>query len=220
MKLFQNKEILEVGGPSRFFHKNIPIYQLAKTVSGVNFSSLTVWEGKIKKGNEFTYFKKRKGHQFISDATTFKIKKKFDVIISSNCIEHIANPLLAIENWLQHLKRKGSLLIVAPKKFKNFDHLRKDTEFSHLLSDYQNHTTERDLTHLNETLRLHDFDKTNADFPKKELVKMFKNNYKYRVIHHHVFNKELLAKIAQFFNCDIVSLGETKKNYYIVLLKK
>mgnify|MGYP006889564180 CR=1 FL=1 len=72
-KLFMNKNILEVGGPSRFFKKNIPIYQLARNIDGVNFSNQTFWEGDLKNNSKYHYFKNKHGKQFLSEASELNI---------------------------------------------------------------------------------------------------------------------------------------------------
>ena len=48
----KNKTGLEIGGPSKFFDLKsyFPVYLFAKRIDGVNFSTETVWEGKIEEG--------------------------------------------------------------------------------------------------------------------------------------------------------------------------
>lgn len=43
LKLFQNLNRIEIGGPSAFFNNEIDIYSIMKSLDGVNFSTNTVW---------------------------------------------------------------------------------------------------------------------------------------------------------------------------------
>jgi SAM-dependent methyltransferase len=217
--LFRNKKIIEIGGPSRFFYKNIPIYQISKVVDGVNFSNETFWEGQIPKNSRYKYFKNKSGKQFIGEASYFKCEKKYDAVISSNCIEHIANPLKAVKFWISLLKPNGVLFLVAPRKYSNFDHNRDFTTFEHLLMDYQMDVGEDDQTHIKESVELHDYNHKSNRLNREDLINNFQNNIEHRMIHHHVFNLDLLKKISNFFSCKILLLGKNSKNYYILLKK-
>src|SRR3954447_9706230 len=62
---------LEIGGPSAMFRLkgHFPVYLFANRVDGVNFSTETVWEGKISEGRNYNYFKNKKGYQYIQEAS-------------------------------------------------------------------------------------------------------------------------------------------------------
>lgn len=141
-QLFANKSGLEIGGPSELFRNGgfVPLYEIVKELDGCNFSNTTIWEGNLENGEDYNYYKNKKGTQYISEATDLSLipNSKYDFIISSNCLEHIANPLKAIEEWIRVLKKEGLLFLVLPNKEYCFDHKRSVTEFSHLLKDYQN----------------------------------------------------------------------------------
>ena len=72
-------------------------------------------------------------------------------------VEHTANPIKAIKEWMRVLKNKGSLIIVFPDKDRTFDNKRPVTSLNHLIDDYVANTEEDDLTHLPEILNLHNF---------------------------------------------------------------
>ncbi len=74
-------------------------------------------------------------------------KNSYDFLLSSNNLEHIANPLRALKEFYRILKPGGILLITVPVKEKNFDHNRQYTSFEHILLDYIKNTQEDDLTH-------------------------------------------------------------------------
>ncbi|MBS1504915.1 MAG: class I SAM-dependent methyltransferase, partial [Bacteroidetes bacterium] len=158
-KYFNGKNGLEIGGPSKIFGKEgyIPIYPLVSSVDGVNFSTTTVWENTITAGKTYNYGSKTYGYQFIQDGTDLSPvdSEQYDFVLSSHSLEHIANPLKALNEWLRVLKRGGILVLVLPDKRYTFDHRRPVTKFEHLLQDFQNKTAENDLTHLEEIISLH-----------------------------------------------------------------
>lgn len=225
-KIFKGRFGIEIGGPSPIFKPSglLPIYQFVSKLDGCNFSRKTIWEGQIKEGkNNFNYYKEKSGYQYISEAVDLnKIKnKKYDFVISSNTLEHIANPLKAIKEWLRIIKPKGYLLLILPNKKLTFDHRRPTTKFSHLLADFNNNVDETDLTHLEEILRLHDLKLDLAAGDKKSFRKRSKNNFSNRCLHQHIFDDKLLSRIFRFFslkiiNCqtvgvDIIILGKESK---------
>jgi len=223
-KQFKNKTGLEIGGPSSFFSKEgiIPIYPVVAKLDGVNFSETNIWTDKIDLTKGYIVDGKRLGNQFISDATQLSDlpENYYDFILSCNNIEHIANPLKAIERWLVLLKSGGIIVIVAPKKEANFDHNRKVVEFSHLINDYNNNVLEDDLTHLEEILLLHDLklDPEAGDF--EHFKQRSLDNFKNRCLHHHVFDMTILSEICNYFNLNIYFKYEFVYDYLIIAIKK
>ena len=220
--LFANKSGLEIGGPSGIFRNDgfVPIYKIVKELDGCNFSNTTIWEGRLKNGEKYNYYKSKKGTQYISEAADLILipNSKYEFIISSNCLEHVANPIKAIEEWIRVLKKGGLLFLVLPNKEHNFDHKRSVTKFSHLLLDYQNNTTENDLTHLDEILELHDLslDKLAGSFEqfKERSLKNFEN----RALHQHIFDVDVLKEIFSYLKLEVLLTYEGGE--YIILGKK
>ncbi len=216
--LFNNKCGLEIGGPSEFFKLKIPIYKKLKSLDGVNFNSSTVWEGKLVAGKTFKYWKQKKGNQFIYDAVNLEgiESNKYDFVLSCNNLEHIANPLKALAEWLRLLKPGGLILLVLPNKVSNFDHKREVTSFDHIINDFNNAITEQDLTHLDEILSLHDLSMD----PLAGAFDTFKNrsmiNFQNRCLHHHVFDTNLLKRIFQYFNIEVLTTDVTDTDFIIL----
>lgn len=79
------------------------------------------------------------GSQYIAygNALTFIDDKSLDFVISSHCIEHLANPIGALLEWKRILSDNGLLILVIPDKERTFDHKRPVTTISHLIDDYQ-----------------------------------------------------------------------------------
>jgi len=191
---------LEVGGPSSFFsvRSYFPVYLFAKRIDFVNFSSSTIWEGKIEEGPTVNYLGTRIGFQYIREATDLSgvPDNHYDFVLSCHCLEHVANPLKALFEWNRVLKVNGKLILVLPDKTNTFDHYRPYTRFEHILRDYKNHTSEDDQTHFKEVIDLLDISKTETLKSKQELTELVTNNNLMRSVHHHVFDLALIKKMV------------------------
>jgi SAM-dependent methyltransferase len=219
MKLFDNLEGVEIGGTSIFFQDRLPLYKVVKSLDCVNFGTKTIWQGTLKEGYNFHYYKNKTGYQHICDSVNMDIipSKKYDFCLSSNVLEHIANPFKAISEWLRVLSDDGLLLVIVPRKDGNFDHNRPITSFEHLKSDCDNNVGEDDLGHLEEILQLHDLslgfppDETPAEFKARSII-----NFQNRALHQHVFDMELLQRIFDYFNLEVLENVSIKTDYIIL----
>lgn len=221
IELFKNKNGLEVGGLSRMFNEGaaIPLYPVINDLDGCNFSSKTLWEGGLKEGRNYNFFKNKFGYQYICEATEISHRmpvNKYDFIISSNCLEHIANPLKAISQFLSVLKIGGILLLALPKKEVTFDHKRAVTLYDHLYEDFEKDVKEDDLSHLEEILIYHDL----ALDPPAGNIHQFKErslkNFENRGLHQHIFDDKLLLQIFNSFNMDTLFQKDIGSDYIIV----
>ena len=221
-QLFTNKSGLEVGGPSRLFRNKgfVPLYKIVKELDGCNFSYTTIWEGNLESGEKYKYYKNKNGIQYISEATDLKLipDSKYEFIISSNCLEHVANPIKAIEEWTRVLKKGGLMFLALPNKEFCFDHNRSVTEFSHLLKDYQNNTSEDDLTHLDEILELHDLEMDKLAGSLEQFRERSLKNFENRALHQHVFDINGLKEIFSYFKYEVLLTYEGRE--WIILGKK
>jgi SAM-dependent methyltransferase len=206
--LFKDRKGLEIGGPSAIFNSNfMPVYQLAQSIDGCNFSNHTLWEGDIT-GKRYQYAADKAGHQYIMDGTDLhEIKNDaYEFLLSSHSLEHIANPLKALKEWQRVLKPNGVMLIILPDKQFTFDRHRPYTDLNHLLNDFKNEVGEDDLSHLREVLQLHDMHLDSGagrDFSAFE--KRCKNNLEHRGMHHHVFSIHLMQEIVAYLGMMIHS---------------
>lgn len=224
-KLFQDKDGIEIGGPSKFFEikGTLPVYNIVASLDTLNFSDSTIWEGVLKKGNTFKYDRGiRVGYQHIVDATDLSsiTSEKYEFLLSCNVLEHIANPLKALHEWKRIIKPGGSLLLILPRKESNFDHNRKITSFEHLVDNYNNNVDERDLSSLQEILKYHDLS-LDPEAGNKEMFEMrSKNNFENRALHHHVFDMALLKQIYQYLEFEILLSNTLLQDFVIVGRKK
>ena len=218
--LVEGKTGIEIGGPTvRLFRYMIPIYQSAAALDGVNFSTSTIWEGDIgANAGRYAYYKDKVGNQFISEAADLsKIPdQSYDFLLSSHCLEHVANPIQAVKEWKRVVKRGGVMMLFLPNKAYNFDHRRAFTTFEHLLSDYEKGTPETDLSHLNEILEKHDYlMDVHAGGPEKFRARSL-DNFTNRCLHHHVFDLDLLKAIFDFAGVETLRREEISDSFAIV----
>jgi ubiquinone/menaquinone biosynthesis C-methylase UbiE len=164
------------------------------------------------------YYKGKVGTHFILDATHLSLigDNTYDFLISSNCLEHIANPLKALDEWRRVVKHNGYMVVLVPNKEHTFDHARLTTTFDHILSDYINHTAEDYLTHLDEILAHHDLamDPFAGNYDAFRLRSL--DNFNNRCLHHHVFDMPLLRELIQFVGIRVVRSDLISGNFAIM----
>lgn len=186
---------LEVGGPSLIFMPDgiMPVYQRLRSLDGANFSRETVWGSS---GGTYEYLPGRNtGRHFVCEASDMRAipSGSYDIVLASHVLEHVANPLKALEEWKRLLRRGGHLLMVLPERSLTFDHRRPVTSLDHLLADRDGGTGEDDLTHLDEILRLHDLERDPPAAPMEKFRARSLDNAGNRCLHHHVFDAALAA---------------------------
>ena len=76
---------------------------------------------------------------------------------------------------------------------------------------------EDNMTHLEETIRLHDSD---LDMLSKDNDLDWSKNFQTRRMHHHVFDKKLLKQVAEFFNLEIMRMDWIYPYNIIMLARK
>ena len=219
---FDNNKGIEIGGPSHIFTKTgyLPLYPKINSLDGINFSSSTVWEGNLSEGDNY-HFGNKMGHQFILEGSKLNVIKdnSYDFLLSCNNLEHIANPISAMLEWKRVIRNKGYILLILPNKIANFDHRRPYTTFEHLQNDFKNQLEETDPTHLEEILILHDLKRDPQARPFDKFRKRCENNYENRCMHHHVFDQDLLKKMATFCGLEVVRQFTSCTDHFILLKK-
>lgn len=219
---FEGKIGLEIGGPSGIFRRNglLPVYAIAARIDNCNFGDQTIWEGAIKQGATFHYDKRHApGYQYITEATDLSciVSNPYDFILSSHALEHIANPLQALSEWIRVLKEQGLLILVVPHKDGTFDHRRPVTSIAHLIQDFEQQSTEADMTHLDEILKLHDLamDPEAGDF--QAFKRRSENNLQNRTLHHHIFDTRLAVEVIHHMGLQILAV-EVLRPYHIFII--
>ncbi len=213
-QLFKGKKGLELGGPSWPFGMDgqFPVYRIADCLDNCNFFRQTIWEGEIREGATFRFNPRRPGgHQYILEATelTTIYSETYDFALSSHMLEHTANPVKAITEWLRVLKPGGTLFLVVPHKDGTFDHRRPITALQHLIEDFERDTSETDLTHLPEILSLHDLAMDPPAGTLEQFTERSLKNLENRCLHHHVFDTQLVVELIDHIGLQIRAVEVT-----------
>jgi SAM-dependent methyltransferase len=199
-KITLNKIGVEIGGPSS---TGKILYQNATTIDNVIFSANTIWSSHT---DEYNYYYNKKGKVIINDAVNISLVQNecYDFCFASHSLEHIANPLKAIKEWLRIIKNDGYIIIIVPEKSCCFDHKRNYSQFSSLLAQYAKNVDEDDLSTLPEILMNHDL---SMDAPAGDFAAFTKrslDNFNNRCLHHYVYSDLLLLEICKYFNCEYI----------------
>jgi GT2 family glycosyltransferase len=225
LKALKDKCGLEIGGPSSYFEEDniLPLYPYLKSLDGCNYPEKTIWQGIIKQGYNYRYnAKKSAGFQYILDSVNLASieENKYDFVLASHALEHIANAIKALKEWIRVIKNNGYLLVIIPHKDGSFDHKRQITTLSHLISDYNQKVGEDDLSHLEEILKFHDLslDKRAGDFTSFKARSQ--DNFNNRCLHHHVFDTDSVLNLFNYLNLQIYAVDLVRPYHIIVLAKK
>jgi|HubBroStandDraft_6_1064221.scaffolds.fasta_scaffold76326_3 SAM-dependent methyltransferase len=223
--LIHDKIGLEIGGPSGIFKQNglLPLYRRAARIDNCNFGRYTVWENTIKEGATFHYDKRRApGNQYICEATDLHqlASGSYDFILSSHTLEHTANPVKALMEWVRILKGEGLLVMILPHKDGTFDHRRPVTSLAHLVQDFDQKVGEDDLTHLDEILKLHDLAKDPWAGGFESFKERSGNNLENRCLHHHVFDTRLAIEVIHHIGLQVLFVEAFHPYNILVIAQK
>jgi predicted SAM-dependent methyltransferase len=212
----QDKTGLEIGGPSstgkHFYHS-------CRTMDNVIFSKHTAW---CHHTDEYKFHPYKSGKVLVLDAVDLSSieTQSYDFVFSSHCLEHIANPLKAIKEWLRVIRNNGYLVLIVPEKSVCFDHKRDHTTFQTLFQQYEKNVGEDDLSTLPEILEKHDL---TMDLPAgnlEQFTRRSKLNYDNRCLHHYVYSPELLHEICKFVKGEFVLTHTEGINIWFILKKR
>src|ERR1700722_5833576 len=211
---FAGKTGIEFGGPSSIFAARgiFPVYPLAARIDNCNFDYQTLWEGRISPQGGFHFDTQREpGQQFVAEATDlhFLPDGGYDFVLSSHMLEHSANPLRALREWLRLLKPGGTLFLVLPHREGTFDHRRPVTPLKHLVEDFERQIGEDDLTHLPEILELHDLRRDPEAGGFAAFKARSERNRENRGLHHHVFDTRLAVELLDHLGVQIRAVEST-----------
>jgi SAM-dependent methyltransferase len=217
-RLVAGKSGLEIGGPSDFFVRRLPLYQVAHVVDQLNFSADTVWSRAESNSPSDVAPALARGRSIICDATDLRAvpDAQYDFLLSCHNLEHIANPLKALTEWVRVIRPGGHLLLIVPNKTENFDHRRPDTRFEHLLEDFQSEIDEHDMTHLDEILALHDLSRDSEAGDIEQFRARSLRNFENRCLHHHVFNMPLVCEVMRHFGLSVQRNATTPAEFIAV----
>jgi SAM-dependent methyltransferase len=123
----------------------------------------------------------------IADAT-------YDFLIAAHVIEHLANPIGAIESWARVVRPGGLIYLVVPDKRGSFDRRRVRTTLEHLILDYRRPSRERDYEHfLDYSIHVQ---RSSGDPAIAEADRLLTTDFS---IHFHVFQPADVVAMVQWF---------------------
>lgn len=223
--LLRDKDGIEIGGPSQVFTAKglFPVYPIAGRLDNCNYGGTTVWEGKIKEGQTFQFARnKPAGRQYVVEATAMECvpSLSYDFVLSSHVLEHTANPILALSEWIRLLKDHGLLVLLLPHKEGTFDHRRPVTTMQHLISDFNADMAEDDLTHMPEIMALHDLDRDPEAGDWATFKARSMRNAENRCFHHHVFDTQLAVSLVDYMGLQIRAVEGIRPMHILVVAQK
>ena len=122
----------------------------------------------------------------------------YDFIVAAHVIEHMKNPILAVENWLRILKANGLLYLIVPDKRATFDQQRVRTTLGHIVLDYLRPSKERDYEHyLDYSIHVQ---KAEWHTMLPEADRLADTDYS---IHFHVFIPTDIVNMLKWFNANV-----------------
>ena len=144
-------------------------------------------------------------------------------LLSSHNLEHIANPIKALNSWKRVLKPRGFLLLVLPDKHRTFDYRRPITSLEHMRDDYARDMGEDDMTHVEEFVALWDYKKFPIANSIAEHRERYRNNFQQRLLHHHVFDLKSATDLVRYTGWNILAAERlrpwhTKDEYLTTLI--
>lgn len=216
---------IEIGGPSQVFTARgiFPVYPIAGHLDNCNFGGITVWEGDIKEGQTFQFDRsKPAGRQFIVEASAMESipSASYDFVLSSHVLEHTANPILALSEWIRLLKDQGTLVLLLPHKDGTFDHRRPVTTMQHLIADFNAGMTEDDPTHMPEIMALHDLERDPGAGDLATFRARSERNFENRCFHHHVFDTHLAVSLADHMGLQIRAVEAIRPMHILIVAQK
>lgn len=219
-----NRIGLEIGGPSAAFRDTgeLPLYRYLAGLDNCVFSLETIWEGRRAEGTTYSYHpQKTHGFNFVREATDLHViaDHQYDFVLSSHNLEHISNPVRALKEWVRVVKPGGVIILLLPDYRRTFDHRREPTPVEHMLEDYELRRDERDLTHLEEILELHDLSLDPAAGSKEEFHQRSLRNFENRCLHHHVFDERNSRQLLETAGLTVEIL-ELAKPHHIAILAR
>jgi SAM-dependent methyltransferase len=216
---FDGARGLEIGGPSALFGANglLPVYPRLASIDGVQWAADTVWH-QLDSASGYAPEGQVRGELHVIDSIDLDplVSGSYDVVFCSHVIEHLANPLRALAAWRRVTRAGGQMLIVAPHMQGTFDHRRALTTLTHIVDDFERGVQEDDMTHLEETLRLHDRtrDVSTSDATWEQ---MRRDNPATRTLHHHTFTTPSLLALLDHAGLELVAC-ETRFPHDIYVL--
>jgi SAM-dependent methyltransferase len=212
---------IEIGGLSPTFMESgvLPIYPVVRSVDHVDFASEIRWNGVPDVVEPTLPPGSPSGHKVVAEATDLHgvPDETYDAVLSSHCLEHVADPLRALREWRRVCTPNGVLCLIVPHRDGAFDWKRPVTSIGHLRDDAAAGVGEDDETHFQETLLLHDLRRDRRNAPRSNFEARVADNLRLRGVHHHVFDLSLAVAAVREAGWTPLA-AEARRPFHIVVL--
>jgi SAM-dependent methyltransferase len=212
----RGKKGIEIGGPSQSTGQLI--YHNASSMDNVIFSEETVWSNNT---STYNYYQEKQGNVIICDAVNLSSVKNdtYEFCFASHSLEHIANPIKAVKEWIRVIKPGGHVVLILPEKSVCFDHNRNISSFTTLVDQYNKNVGEDDLSTLSEILENHDLTMDLAAGDFESFKQRSLQNFNNRCLHHYVYNADLLKQICEYCSCKFIYTITDGLNIWFIMRK-
>jgi SAM-dependent methyltransferase len=210
-------EALEPGGPSMLLFGPlglVPVYSRLAALDTLDYSEQTIWSAGAKLPRSYR-------RSLIGEARRIEsvLDSSYDAVLASHVIEHIANPIGALREWVRVVRPGGHVLLVVPHRDGTFDHRRPRTSIEHLIRDAELDSGEDDRTHLEEVLALHDLSRDPGAESRESFERRCQENLSTRAMHHHVFDSRLVVEMCRAAGLEVLAI-RAKRPFHIVCLAR
>jgi len=205
---FKNKKGIRIGGALRGEFKNY----LKNASKVINVDAVPFFFGKPTNAD------------YLTDATDLYFAKddEFDFLCSSHVLEHLANPIKALKEWMRVIKKEGIIYCGVPDKRFTFDHKRQRTTLCHLIDDYRRNIGSHDITHIYDVLFNSDlkYDSVNREQAFNRILQYYMSGRSpTSQPHHHVYTKEDLIALFKYVGLEIIFVSLIGETIHLVAKK-
>jgi SAM-dependent methyltransferase len=206
---------LEPGGPSPAFGRLgvLHVYPKLAALDILDFAETTIWSSNRRDT--------KSRRRVIGEAARLDAvpDDAYDAVLSSHVLEHLSNPLRALEEWRRVVRPGGHILLIVPHKDGTFDHRRPVTTLEHMLEDAAADRGEDDVTHLDEVLALHDLERDPWAPSRAIFEQRCRENFTTRSMHHHVFASRSLVELSRAAGLRVLMLQAVAPCHIVCLCR-
>lgn len=219
----EGKKGLEIGGPSMPM-MGLGVYTAPASLDNANYSPATIWNKNEENAPYVFEGKTCPGVISIVDAVALSSRyapNTYDFVFTSHTLEHLVNPLKALNEMSLITKPGGLALHVLPWKEGTFDHRRPITPFSELLQHFHEDRDESDVSdHMDEVRQYYDLERDKPAGTWTDFLHRCTKHKENRALHVHVFDFALLTQCLEFLGYKVLDTQLVEPYHQVILARK